>query len=70
MGSYNYNAQWRIALGLGALPMTFAFIPRWKMSENPSWKERNISSVSNITSSFFLLYLQSSDDKTPCPISV
>jgi PHS family inorganic phosphate transporter-like MFS transporter len=62
MGSHNYNAQWRIALGLGALPMIFAFYPRWKMTENPNWKGRNNNSiVSNHT--ILLSSLKSNDEK-------
>jgi MFS family permease len=34
----DYNMQWRVALGLGALPMICAFYFRWKMHET-SWKQ-------------------------------
>jgi hypothetical protein len=50
----NYDAQWRIALGLGAVPMVIAFYFRWKMHET-SWKNESskvvISSSSAPTSS-------------------
>lgn len=38
MGNENYDAQWRIALAFGGLPMACAFYFRWKMHET-SWKE-------------------------------
>eukprot|EP00981_Chlorochromonas_danica_P010945 scaffold3553_cov180-Ochromonas_danica.AAC.12 len=33
----DYNLQWRLALGIGAVPMIIAFYFRWKMHET-SWK--------------------------------
>jgi MFS transporter, PHS family, inorganic phosphate transporter len=43
----NYNAQWRIAIALGALPMVCAFYFRWKMHET-SWKEESKSTRESI----------------------
>ena len=36
----NYDVMWRIAIGLGGLPMVLAFYFRWKMHET-SWKEES-----------------------------
>lgn len=41
----DYNAQWRIALALGALPMVIAFYFRWKMHET-SWKDESMKTTS------------------------
>ena len=35
----DYNAQWRISLGMGGLPMVIAFYFRWKMHETESWEK-------------------------------
>ncbi len=40
----SYDAQWRIALGLGGLPMALAFYFRWKMHET-TWREESLVSV-------------------------
>lgn len=33
----DYDTQWRIALGMGSVPMIFAFYFRWKMHESSTW---------------------------------
>ena len=48
----NYDAQWRIALGVGAVPMVCAFYFRWKMHET-SWKNEvtlgnEVTTIKNI----------------------
>lgn len=48
----NYDAQWRIALGLGGLPMAAAFYFRWKMHET-SWQEESKVRKSTICNKCF-----------------
>ena len=36
----DYNAQWRISLGMGGLPMVIAFYFRWKMHETDAWEKK------------------------------
>eukprot|EP01037_Dinobryon_pediforme_P023324 gene23324-24733_t len=42
----DYNSQWRIALGFGAVPMVCSFYFRWKMHET-SWEQEGRHSVSS-----------------------
>jgi hypothetical protein len=42
----NYNAQWRIALAMGAVPMVIAFYFRWKMQET-TWAKEQVLVIMN-----------------------
>jgi PHS family inorganic phosphate transporter-like MFS transporter len=37
----NYNAMWRISLGIGGLPMVIAFYFRWNMHESKAWEKKD-----------------------------
>jgi PHS family inorganic phosphate transporter-like MFS transporter len=40
-----FEAQWRIALGLGGLPMILAFYFRWTMHESKQWENKPSDAV-------------------------
>ena len=39
----SYDVQWRLALGVGGLPMLVAFYFRWNMQETAAWSRQNVS---------------------------